>query len=184
MKRGIFTLFLLTALPAFAQEQAPVNLDNGIARMQALESNAEHERAAQQQQAEADRRRQRQQAAAAERKRSEAQRSACRGASAGQSRTASCGQPSARDRRSGSQLRKPLQGTAAEKAGSASCARKRSHQCRPRAIESGNGCGAISGGCKSQREQRRGEELEGRQSPLVGKIIPLIPLNNAHIGRP
>ncbi|WP_157663594.1 hypothetical protein [Burkholderia ubonensis] len=49
MKRGIFTLFLLTALPAFAQEQAPVNLDNGIARMQALESNAEHERAAQQQ---------------------------------------------------------------------------------------------------------------------------------------
>ncbi|KVA13831.1 DUF5384 family protein [Burkholderia ubonensis] len=72
MKRKILTLLLLTTLPAFAQEQAPVNLDNGIARMQALESNAEHERAAQQQQAEADRRRQRQQAVAAERKRSEA----------------------------------------------------------------------------------------------------------------
>ncbi|MBN3816994.1 hypothetical protein G3N57_10415 [Paraburkholderia sp. Se-20369] len=73
MKRGVFTLLLLTAIPVFAQEQAPVNLDNGIARMQALESNAENERVMRQQQAEADRRRQQQQAAAAERKRAQAQ---------------------------------------------------------------------------------------------------------------
>ncbi len=76
MKRGVLALLMLSAIPAFAQEQAPVNLDNGLVRMQALESNAENERAAQQQKAEAEYRKQRQQEATAQRKRAEAKAAA------------------------------------------------------------------------------------------------------------